>query len=57
MKGLIMIILALLAAVPFLFGLYTIFIKCNTLFKIVIVAVYTVTITIIFISMLADILQ
>lgn len=55
-KGLILTFLVLLAVVPFLFGLYTIFIRSNTLFRIIIVAVYTITIAIILLSMAVDIL-
>ena len=51
------IILMLLIIIPLVFGLYCIFIQGSTLFRVLLVTVYTVAIVIVLLSMFVDLID
>ena len=54
--SLLRIFIMLLVILPFGYGIYMIFIQSNTLFKIIIVTVYVITILGILLSLLVDLI-
>ena len=54
--SIIRIVLVLLIVVPLLFGLYSMFIQGNTLFRVLFVTIYTVAIVVVLLSMFVDLM-